>query len=259
MSILERILTVKREELSNAMVHKPLMMLESELPYAPPVRPFDDAIRRTARINLIAELKKASPSKGVIRSDFDAEKLLCEYEASPASALSILTDERFFQGSVQYLTLAKHLTTKSVLRKDFIISEYQIIEARAWGADAVLLIVTALEPGQLSDLLNLTHQVDMHALVEVHDATELDIALQAGARIIGINNRDLKTFDVDINTTLRLRPLIPEDIIVVAESGIHTYEDVQRLEDAGIDAILVGEALMRAESPVAKARELLGM
>ena len=261
MSILQKILEVKRTEVEKRKREVSLAELKQRLVQAPPIRPFAQAIRRQANepIRLIAELKKASPSKGVFRDDFEPEAILRAYEKSPASALSILTDEPFFQGSLDNLLLARQLTTKPLLRKDFIVDEFQLYEARIYGADAVLLIVAALDESQLRDLLKLAMELNMDALVEVHTEDELEKALRAGAQIIGVNNRNLRTFEVDLNTTLKLRKLVPTDCIVVSESGIETREQVRRLEEAGVDAILVGETLVRSPDPTAKAKELLGI
>ncbi len=261
MSILERIIAVKREEIAQRRKLLPLSQLQERLGDAPPVRPFADALQRAdgEPVRLIAELKKASPSKGLFRPDFDPEAILRSYEASPAAALSILTDAPFFQGDLDFLPLARRLTTKPLLRKDFLLDPYQVYEARLYGADAVLLIVAALSPTELTDLLATARELGMDALVEVHTEAELETALAAGARLIGINNRNLTTFAVDLNTTLRLLPLIPSGCIVVSESGIETRDQVALLEDAGVDAILVGETLIKSDDVVAKARELLGM
>jgi indole-3-glycerol phosphate synthase len=261
MSILQRIVEVKRAEVAERQRQTPLSVLSQRLADAPFVRPFAKALKRRPheRLHLIAELKKASPSKGVFRSDFDPEALLCAYENSPASALSILTDEPFFQGSLDALRLARRRTTKPLLRKDFLIDAYQLYEARVNGADAVLLIVAALTKEALRDLLALARELGMDALVEVHTEVELETALSVGATLIGINNRNLQTFAVDLATTLRLRPLIPDGCVVVSESGIETREQVRVLEEAGIDAILVGETLVRSPDPIAKAKELLGL
>ncbi|MFA0749736.1 MAG: hypothetical protein SLRJCFUN_000139 [Candidatus Fervidibacter sp.] len=261
MSILQHIVEVKRREVAERQRQTPLSALRQRLADAPFVRPFAKALKRRPDepLRLIAELKKASPSKGVFRSDFDPEALLHAYENSPASALSILTDEPFFQGSLDYLRLARQRTTKPLLRKDFLIDAYQLYEARANGADAVLLIVAALTKDALQDLLALARELGMDALVEVHTEVELETALSVGATLIGINNRNLQTFAVDLATTLRLRPLIPDDCVIVSESGIETREQVRMLEEAGIDAILVGETLVRSPDPIAKAKELLGL
>lgn len=259
MSILDHIVAVKRDEIAERKKVVPLSALRQILSKAPLIRPFAAVLKRQQGepIRLISELKRASPSKGVFRDDFDAEAILIAYEQSPAVALSILTDAPFFQGSLDYLPLARRLTSKPLLRKDFLLDAYQVYEARAYGADAVLLIVAALTLNKLRYLLSLTQDLGMDALVEVHTEEELKTALRVGSTCIGINNRNLQTFEVDLNTTLRLRKLIPEDCIVVSESGIETREQVRTLEDAGIDAILVGETLMKSDDPIAKACELL--
>ena len=261
MSILRKIIEAKRDELGERKRKTPLSVLQAQLVEAPLIRPFAAALKRETSepIRLIAELKKASPSKGIFRGDFDAEKILLAYEQSPASALSILTDEKFFLGSLDNLALARRVTTKPLLRKDFIIDPYQLYEARVYGADAVLLIVAALDDAKLKELLSLASELGMDALVEVHTETELERAMEAGAKLIGINNRNLQTFEVDLSTTLRLRKLIPNSCVVVSESGIETREHVKALEDVGVDAILVGEALIRSDDPKAKAKELLGI
>jgi indole-3-glycerol phosphate synthase len=212
-------------------------------------------------IRIIAEVKKASPSRGVIRENFKPLAIAREYEAAGAAAVSVLTDEKYFQGSLEDLTLIKEDLILPVLRKDFIVDPYQIYESRDAGADAVLLIAAALPPlgpGGLQGLLNLTESLGMAALVEVHDEAELETALSSGARIIGINNRDLKTFQIDINTTVRLAPLIPDDRIIVSESGIKSHYDVARLKEAGVSAFLIGEALMREKDVAGKLKELRG-
>lgn len=261
MNILQKILEVKRTEVEERKKQVPLKVLQERIAEAHKVRPFAKAIKRHEKepICLIAELKKASPSKGVFRNDFNAEAILRAYEQSPASALSILTDAPFFQGSLDNLALARQITTKPLLRKDFLVDPYQLYEARVYGADAVLLIVAALEDAKLQDMITLSRELGMDALVEVHTELELEKALKAGATLIGINNRNLQTFEVDLNTTLRLKGFIPDDCVVVSESGIETREQVKRLEDAGVDAILVGETLVRSDDPISKAKELLGI
>jgi indole-3-glycerol phosphate synthase len=259
MSILQHIVEARKRKVEMAMANVPLHSLIEMAKLAPPAMPFADAIKRRDGIKLIAELKRSSPSAGLIREDFDPVRLLSTYEASPASAISVLTEEDFFGGHVEHIKLARALTTKPILRKDFIVHEYQVVEARAYGADAILLIVSILSKSELTDLLALTNEQGMDALVEVHDEAEVEVALSSGAKVIGINNRNLKTMHVDISVTLRLRPLIPDDIVVVSESGIKSREDVRMLEDVGVDAILVGEALMRSEDPLTKMFELLGM
>ncbi|MCS7263254.1 MAG: indole-3-glycerol phosphate synthase TrpC [Armatimonadetes bacterium] len=261
MSILQKILEVKRDEIEKRKNQLPLKVLKKRLSEALPVRPFAQTLKRRdgEPIRLIAELKKASPSKGVFRQDFDPKAILLAYELSPTSALSILTDEPFFQGSLENLSLARQITTKPLLRKDFLVDEYQVYEARVYGADAVLLIVAALDEKKLQDLIELSRELGMDALVEVHTESELEIALKAGANLIGINNRNLQTFDVDLNTTFRLKKFIPSECVIVSESGLETREQVKRLEEASVDAILVGETLIRSDNPIAKAEELLGL
>lgn len=209
-------------------------------------------------IRIIAEVKKASPSKGVIRSDFDPQGIAEAYEANGAAAISVLTEKEYFQGSLEYLTLIKNNVSIPVLRKDFIIDEYQVYEARAAGADAMLLIAAILNEKKLSTLIRLIRRLGMAALVEVHDVVELKAALSAGARLIGINNRDLNTFKVDINTTRKLARLVPKDGIIVSESGIKTIDDILSLKGAGVSAFLIGTALMREKDVGKKLRSLCG-
>ena len=231
-------------------------------------RAFADALRRprAGKVALIAEVKKASPSAGVIRADFDPVRIAREYEAAGASCLSVLTDERFFQGSLQYLKQIREAVGLPLLRKDFVIDERQILEAVEWGADAILLIVAILSDPQLRRFQELARAAGLAALVEVHDEQELDRALAVGADLLGVNNRNLKTFKVDLATTERLAERMqaaaaagrPEPLLV-AESGIHSRADVERLAQCGARAILVGESLMRQGDIGAKARELLGI
>ncbi len=257
-TILDRIMEVKRSEVETARERLPAEQIQREALASPAPRCILDALRGGRRMSLIAEVKKASPSKGVFRKDFDPRRYLVEYEASSASAISILTDEQFFQGSPDTLQGARKATQKPCLRKDFIFDEYQVWESRAWGADAVLLIVAVLCPGRLERLMVLARELEMTALVEVHTASEVTIAMDVGARLVGINNRDLKTFSVNLDTTVRLRQQIPEEVTVVSESGIETRSDVERLQEAGVQAVLVGETLIRAENCQRKIAELLG-
>ena len=209
-------------------------------------------------ISLIAEIKKASPSAGVIREDFDPAALARTYAEAGVAAISVITDQKFFQGDLAYLAeAARAAPSLPLLRKDFIIDPYQVYESRLKGASAILLIAAVLSREELASLRLLAATLGMDALVEVHEEAELAKALAAGARIIGINNRDLRTFEVSLETTLRLRPRIPAGVVVVSESGIKTRGDVVRLEEAGVDAILVGTSLMRSPDPGAKVRELL--
>jgi indole-3-glycerol phosphate synthase len=228
-------------------------------------RDFETALRhpKSGKVALIAEVKKASPSAGVICADFDPVRIARGYEAAGADCLSVLTDEKYFQGSLEFLRQIRAEVKLPLLRKDFIIDERQILEAVEWGADAILLIVAILSPGQLKQFHALATEAGLTALVEVHDEAELQQALDAGAKIIGVNNRDLKVFKVDLGTTERLARKLRgapggQQKLLVAESGIHTRADVQRLENYGAQAILVGESLMKHTSIQAKVVELLG-
>lgn len=254
--ILDTIIEHKREELETLKAQRSHGEIQAAAAVAP--APVDFAAALSAPgVQLIAEIKRASPSKGVFAEDLDPGAMAYLYVDNGASAISVLTDERFFRGSLADLQQVKTAYPEtSVLRKDFIIDPYQVYEARAAGADAVLLIVAVLGDELLAELLALTHELSMNALVEVHNEVELDRALKAEPRAIGINNRDLRDFTVDLGTTEHLRRLVPDDTIVVAESGIFTAADVRRLGDAGADAILVGEALVTAEDTAAKVQEL---
>jgi len=228
------------------------------LEQAPPLD-FASALRGES-ISLIAEVKKASPSRGVIRPDFDPVEIAKTYAGNGASAISVLTEPRYFQGSLGYLREIKNALgdrNLPLLRKDFICDPYQVYEARAYGADSLLLIVAVLTGEKLRELLGLSHGLGMKCLVEVHNEAEVGVALDSGAEIIGINNRNLKTFNVDLVTTEQLRPLIPPDKIVVSESGIKTRGDMERMKRLNVDAVLIGEALTSAPDIAAKMRELL--
>ena len=251
MSILDQIVAEKQQEV--ARLSPQLKHATSRQDY----RDFAGALRRQKGIALIAEVKKASPSAGIIRADFDPVRIAGEYEAAGAAALSVLTDKKFFQGQLDYLRQIRAAVRLPLLRKDFIIDELQIYEAVAGGADAVLLIVAILDDAQLRAYRQLAEQLKLAALVEVHDERELTRALDAGAEIVGINNRDLKTFRVDLATTEKLAVQIPAGKISVAESGIHTRADVARVAAAGVRAILVGESLMRSDNIAGKVKELL--
>lgn len=262
--ILDDIVAHKRVEVAERQASVPLAALRSATAEAWPTRSFAEALAQPG-VSLIAELKKASPSKGLLRADFDPLALARVYATNGARAVSVLTDERFFQGSLATLRSIRAaqadgiLPAVPLLRKDFIISPYQVWEARANGADALLLIVACLGQNELVDLLGQTHSLGMTALVEVHDEADVEGALAAGAQVVGVNNRDLRTFQVDVATTRRLRPLIPPDTILVAESGIHSATDVIALAQAGVDAVLVGEAIVTAPDTAAKVRELAGV
>jgi indole-3-glycerol phosphate synthase len=263
-SILTRILEHKQTEVERQQRKVPLAKLQQSLEHAPPVRDFAAALQLPDSPALIAEVKKASPSRGVLLENFDHLALARTYIDNGAAALSVLTDVRFFQGSLKYLQGIRALPAAQavpLLRKDFLIAPYQVYEARAYGADAVLLIVAALDDVQLGALLELTHALGMAALVEVHTADELRRALAVGARIVGVNNRNLHTFETTLETTAQLAALLPADAqrpLLVSESGIHRAADVATLRGWGVAAVLVGEALVRAEDIGARVRELAG-
>jgi indole-3-glycerol phosphate synthase len=256
-TILDRIVADKHEELAAARRLVPMADLEARLPHAPPPRPFAEALRGDT-ISLIAEVKKASPSRGLLREDFDPVALAGAYAGAGAAAVSVLTEEPHFQGSLDDLASVRAALPDGppLLRKDFLFTDYQLHEARVQGADAVLLITAILDSARLAQLIDLARSLDIDALVEVHDEPELERALAAGARLVGINNRDLRTFDVDLATTERLRPIVPPDITVVSESGIFTHADIERLNAVDVHAVLIGEALVTAPDPAAKIREL---
>jgi indole-3-glycerol phosphate synthase len=250
--ILKKILAVKAQEVAAAKPVKPLSKMRAEAERAAPVRDFVGAIRNKIAAGqpaVIAEIKKASPSKGVIRADFRPAEIAASYARHGAACLSVLTDVQFFQGSAEYLKQARAACDLPVLRKDFIVDEYQIYQARAMGADAILLIAAALTLKQMQAFEALAHQLGMAVLVEVHDGDELEIALQLTTPLIGINNRNLRTFEVSLQTTLNLLPNIPQGRIVVTESGIFTSDDVQLMRGRQVNGFLVGEAFMRADDP----------
>jgi len=255
--ILDRIVAVKREEVARLKKATPLAQLQKAVGDLPPTRDFKRAISNSS-CAIIAEVKRSSPSKGRIREQFDPVQIAGLYEEHGASAVSVLTDEQFFEGKGEYLAAIKKEITLPLLRKDFIIDAYQIYETRVLGANALLLIAAILDKGQLQEYIELAEQLGLAPLVEVHTKAELDKALAAGAEIIGINNRDLKTFATDLKKTLELAPMIPKGKIVVAESGITTRKDIELLMQAGVHCFLIGEALMRAGDIGGKLRELLG-
>lgn len=256
--ILDDIIAHKKEELAGTKRSVPFAEIKSRAADAGPVRGFGRALSAGGDIRLIAEVKKASPSKGVIREDFDPVAIARIYEESGASCLSVLTEKKFFQGDLGYLDRIRKAVNLPLLRKDFIVDEYQIFEARAAGADAVLLIAACLEKQQLQDFLGTAHGLGLDVLVESHTGRELDRSLHAGAQLVGINNRDLKTFAVSLQTTLDMLKDIPDDLTVVSESGIKNRDDVLKLRQAGVDAVLVGESLMREKDIGKKVKELLG-
>lgn len=257
--ILQRILTRKTEEIAERSARLPLAELTARAADAPETRGFAAAIEAKIDAGLsavIAEVKKASPSKGVIRPDFDPAAIARSYEKGGAACLSVLTDKDFFQGSEDFLRQARNACSLPVLRKDFVIDPYQVYEARAIGADCILLIVAALGDAALLELSLLAADLDLDVLCEVHDAEELERALALPVPLIGVNNRNLRTFETNLDTSIELQALMEYDRILVSESGIHTPDDVERLRDAGINAFLVGEAFMRAEDPGSELKKL---
>ncbi len=257
-AILDQIVEKKRERLARSKQEEPLSSLEERANGTPPPLDFSGALREPG-VRLIAEAKKASPSRGVLHENYDPVSLAQTYAKNGAAAVSVLTEVDHFQGSLEHLEAVKNSVREAalpVLRKDFIFDPYQVVEARASGADAVLLIVAMLDTTQIKELLGVAQSLSIQALVEVHSEHELEMALEADAEIIGINHRDLKTFQTDITLSQRLRPLIPQGKVVVAESGINSREDVIRLKESRIDAVLVGEALVTASDVAAKVREL---
>jgi indole-3-glycerol phosphate synthase len=255
--ILDRIVSYNLEELEHKKRRLPLAKLQRMALQQSPALNMASALRGDG-IRLIAEVKKASPSKGIIRSDFNPVEIAKIYATNGATAISILTEGRHFQGSLDHLkNIRRAITDIPLLRKDFIVDPYQVYESRAYGADSLLLIVAILKSETLQDLLRLSHELNMTCLVEVHNEAEVEIALKSEARIIGINNRDLNTLDVDIATTERLLPHIPKDRIVVSESGIKSRADIEKLRRSGIDAVLIGEYLMSAPDIGARMKELI--
>lgn len=255
MTILDRIVAVKRTEIAQASERLPLAALEKAISTAPAPRDFVAALR-AKKPAVIAEIKKASPSRGVLRADFDPASIARSYEHAGAACLSVLTDREFFQGSSDDLRAARAACSLPVLRKDFVIDPYQVFESRAMGADCVLLIAACLSVAEMVELESRAHQLGMAVLVEVHDAAELEAALALKTPLLGINNRNLKTFETRLETTLTLLPRIPKQCLVIAESGILAREDVRRMQAGGVQAFLVGEAFMRAGDPGAALREL---
>ena len=259
--ILARILTTKAEEVIAAQVDRPFAVVDRDARAQPPARGFARAIRAridAGRAAVIAEIKRASPSKGVLRPQFDPAAIAASYERAEATCLSVLTDRPFFQGAPEYLAAARAACALPALRTEFIVDEYQIAESRARGADAVLLIVAALDDARLAALEACASDYGMDVLVEVHDAAELDRALKLATPLIGINNRNLRTFSVSLHTTIELAPGVPAGRIVVTESGILAQRDVAQMRRHGVHAFLVGEAFMRAPDPGAALTALFG-
>jgi indole-3-glycerol phosphate synthase len=260
MSILQEILRHKKEELKQKKTATPLKEIKARLKDISTIKHFRAAIKRAQNkpIKLIAEVKKASPSEGLIRADFNLSEIVSVYNSKNVDAISVLTEERFFQGSMDYLKNMRQMTEKPLLRKDFIIDDYQVYESRLNGADAILLIVAALNKSQLIDFLGLSKELSLECLVEIHNLKELDVALFSGADIIGINNRDLNTLRTDLSITFELLKDIPDNKVIVSESGINTRNDVKAIESTKVDAILVGTTFVKAKDIGAKIDELQG-
>ena len=259
--ILTRILATKSDEIAAAKCVRPFAQIELAARAAAPPRDFEGALRAKIAAGepaVIAEIKKASPSKGVLRAHFDPPAIAASYQRGGAACLSVLTDRPYFQGASAYLTAARAACTLPALRKEFIVDEYQIAESRALGADAILLIVAALDDVRLAALESCAGDFGMAVLVEVHDATELDRALKLATPLLGINNRNLRTFEVSLSITLDLLPRIPDDRLVITESGIMAREDVAMMRAHGVHAFLVGEAFMRADDPGAALATVFG-
>jgi indole-3-glycerol phosphate synthase len=257
--ILEKIIATKRQELDKALQATPLLAIKAAAEAKPKPRGFIDAIRAKVEAGnaaVIAEIKKASPSKGVIRADFNPAEIAKSYEAGGAACLSVLTDVEYFQGSVEYLKQARAACSLPVLRKDFMIDAYQVYEARAMGADCILLIAAAIDLAKMRELESIAHSLGMAVLVEVHNGQELDLALQLETPLLGINNRNLRTFDVTLQTTLDLLPRIGKDKIIVTESGIFTADDVALMRKNNVHTFLVGEAFMRQPDPGVALKEV---
>lgn len=261
MNILDRIMAVKRAEVGAAKKAVPELRIQEMAKTADPTRDFVSALRKkidTGKAAVIAEIKRASPSKGLLRENFAPAEIAKSYETGGAACLSVLTDREFFQGAPEHLAAARAACALPVLRKDFIFDSYQIYEARAIGADCILLIAACLAVGEMKNLEVLAHALGMAVLVEVHDAAELEAALELRTPLVGINNRDLRTFDTRLETTLRLLEYMPENRIVITESGIVTPRDVARMRQHGVNAFLVGEAFMRAADAAAELRSMFG-
>lgn len=258
MTILDKIVASKQREIEEARARTPLADLERRLSAMPPVRDFHAALNRPDSVQVLAEVKKASPSAGILRADFEPVQIAHTYAAHGAAAISVLTDEPFFQGQLAYLTRIRVAVELPLLRKDFVLDRYQIVEARVAGADAVLLIAEILEGSALPRLLRDIHDLGMEALVELYDAENLPRVLDSGARVIGINNRNLRTFVTRLEHTLDLAAQVPPDRCLVSESGIRSHDDIVKLRAAGVRAVLIGETFMRSPDIGGKLDELLG-
>jgi indole-3-glycerol phosphate synthase len=254
--MLEKIIAQKREEVEQRRKVVPLTYLQERIADQKPALDLAPALKAD-HVRLITEVKKASPSRGLLSRNFDPIKLAWTYAEGGAAAISVLTEENYFLGRIEHLEAIRGAVELPLLRKDFILDNYQVYESRAYGADALLLIAAILSQGQLNELVSLSRSLGLRCLVEVHNADEVEKAVLSQAEIVGINNRDLNTFAVDINTTRRLRPLIPKEKIVVSESGIKSRKDIEKLRKWGADAVLVGEALVTGHDIPAKLKELL--
>ncbi len=255
--ILDEIIENKKVEIEASKNSLPIELLKDRIKDALPSRDFFNAIMPDGQFRIISEVKHASPSKGIFRENFDPVQIARSYSKGGASAISVLTDEKYFKGNLSYLKSIREKVETPLLRKDFIVDPYQVYESRLYGADALLLIVAALDQISLKSLLELTHTLHMNAIVEVHDGEELERALDADARIIGINNRDLRTFNVDLNVSIQLSKKIPEGKIVIAESGIGSIQDIDNLRAQGVHVFLIGETFMKAPDPGQKLKELI--
>jgi len=255
--ILTKLIEAKRERLERVKMRVPEMIVKQMAKVAPAVPSFHTALESDQRVRIIAEVKKASPSKGILAKNLNVAELAGQYKTAGASAISVVTEEDFFQGDLGWVREIKLSSGLPVLRKDFVFDPFQVYETRGAGASAILLIVAMLKPDELKALYTLARSVGLDVLVEVHDEVELDEALAAGAAIIGVNNRNLKTFSVDLDTSVRLAKLIPDDRLFVVESGVNSREDVSKLVDAGADAFLIGEHFLVSDDPIAALRGLL--
>ncbi|MBN1385286.1 MAG: indole-3-glycerol phosphate synthase TrpC [Elusimicrobia bacterium] len=258
MNILDEIIEYKKSEVIHRKKQLTLNKIISEIGRLPLVRDFESAVAQPSRLNLIAEIKKASPSSGRIVENFDVREIARQYEESGAAAVSVLTDIKYFQGDISYINIVKEAISLPVLRKDFIIDDYQIYESRYFGADAILLIAAVLNRGKIRNYLKIADELNLSAIVEVHKEEELKEVVDTGARIIGINNRDLSDLSVDINTTLILKPKIPKGKTVISESGIKTKQHVNILKNSGVNAVLIGEYFMKSESIEESVKNLFG-
>ncbi len=247
-TILDEIIEHKRSEVAAARARIPFAEILAKLGQAAPVRGFLKALQAANRPGLIAEVKKASPSAGIIRPDFSPVEIACTYQASGATCLSVLTDEKYFQGHLDFLRAIRQAVEIPVMRKEFIIDRYQIAEARVAGADCVLLIAECLPDDELQDLYNYAHELGMDVLIELYDRENVDRVLATGTKLMGINNRDLRSFHTSLDHTFHLKKLIPSDVLLVSESGIRSHEDILRLKEAGVGAVLVGETLMKQDN-----------